>query len=167
MDTLNFVKTLTSDGEEYFEFIINEKPLPQYFYKVYENWKSFEAPADEYVLPEGLTGVFNLNNSLQEQKLLVKGFLRENITREELYRLFPATTCWSASRIEEEIKNINNNEVLLYCCTCRDRNCGGIGVTVTKDDGCFVWSFDEKHQMQFRFDQKMYRDVFASLLVPD
>ncbi|MDJ1470860.1 hypothetical protein [Xanthocytophaga flava] len=160
MDKLRLVKTLENTPREYFEFVINDKSLLDYFSDVYKNWKEAGPTLDE-----SLIGVFNTIHSRKGQQLQVKAFLREEVTLIEYCSYLPHLSYWSQSDIMESLKDdFNSEEVMLYCCPCGDRDCPGIAVKVTIEDDYFIWSFDEENLLQFRFHEQEYRKVFRCYL---
>ncbi|MDJ1496056.1 hypothetical protein QNI19_24180 [Cytophagaceae bacterium DM2B3-1] len=160
MDKLRLVKILENTPREYYEFVINDKPLVNYFAEVYASWKDYEPTLDE-----SLIGVFNTIHLKEGQRLQVKAFLREEITQTEYCNYLPHLSDWSLTDIQQSLnEDFNGEEVMLYCCPCGDRDCPGIAVKVTIEDDYFIWSFDEENLLQFRFHEQEYRKVFRSYL---
>ncbi len=86
MDKIRLAKTLIGEPREYFEFIINEKPLLKYFTEVYENWKDDEtSEEDQPRLDASLIGVLHSNHSWESQMLSIRALLQEPVTLEECH----------------------------------------------------------------------------------
>lgn len=67
------------------------------------------------------------------------------------------------SHIQLILSEYNNMYPLLYgCAVCADRCCGGVTVKISKELGCYVWTFRNELVLRFGFD--IYESVLGGYL---
>lgn len=97
--------------------------------------------------------------------VLMKEFLLEEVTTEEILQLFSLKR-ERAERIVEHHEIYKNEKYqTLYGCICGDKGCSGLGTIITKENGFYTWTFGEgENELQFRFEENQYRTAFQKAL---
>ena len=147
----------STDGKDFLEFFINDKPLSELLNTFYQSKRSI---LDNWI------GVLGSSPNLQSEIIKLKQFLAKNITDKELRAAFPASfkeseLGWYMDKYREELAN---PEVIIYCCVvCGDYDCGGLAVRIGREEDTVTWTIQEKDKsLVFKFNKYAYFDVLGA-----
>lgn len=139
---------------ECMEYFIDEKPLSEHLKNlnktnVFDKWIS----------------AFSIPSNVGIERLKAKHLMNKRVSDDEIRRLYDVDENieWHVQKHREEL---NNSEVLLYCCAeCGDYDCGGIATEITFTDKSIIWFFGgETDPLTFEFDKFKYFSVFNRFL---
>lgn len=112
---------------------------------------------DNYV---GVLGAWGKINN----ELLIRPFLMKKITEKDVRDIYSRSKEeQKESSIAAKLEHYNHPKILIYGCpVCASIDCGGIWITVTKDQNYYHWEITE--DIKFKFEIKAYEKVFKEYL---
>ncbi len=154
-----YQRKLCKRMDSFVEFYINDKSLSE----IIDN---YDKSSDSFL--ENYTGVLGgLNNPLSEA-IKIKQLLGKKVSDVEIRALFSHSSAkdsidYLVSLCYDELAD---PAIIIYgCAECGDYNCGGVKVTIEKEEDVVKWMVvDEPLMPVFTFNKHVYYEVFSSRL---
>jgi hypothetical protein len=149
-----------ANGRDAFvEFFVNEVPLSNLIdvgnkekMSILENW----------------TGVLGAFNSPGAEMIKVKQLLNKKLTAKDIRNALPPDLSqdeigWHEDQLRDELAD---PRIIIYCCAeCGDFDCGGVRITIDKNETSVFWTLLEMPiELRFEFDKHQYYAVFERYL---
>lgn len=145
----------------FYEYYVDDKPLIQWISGHFWNGRAFLFFDDYY-------GRLRFDRLLQQFD--IRCFLLDYFSTIELQKLLQhydpnQEKKWLEKSLLIEQESEQEEYTMFYTCECGDRDCGGIGGFISKDENYFYWEFEDDQQpLRFTFAKSQYKEALYAIV---
>lgn len=158
--TLKLYQRKGHKHKAFVEFFVNDKPLSEILDELYNS---------KWSVLDSSIGILGSWDNTASEVVKLKRLLNKTITERDFRNMFPSS--FDEDKMEVYVDRCRDElsypEIIIYCCAaCGDYECGGVAVTIERDENQVTWVVsDEEVEICFTFDKYQYYETLGNRLV--